>query len=829
MLQNTLSQDLENFEHKSEQYEFQAARDESGVWKIKAKDEASLFFAWGYLQTLDREFQLTLFWHIGLGRLSEIAGKSQLSRDKMMRLASHVAKWEYQNLPNNSLTKKAVNAFVEGRNLFLKKPPTAEPIEYTLMGLSRKTLEAWEPWHVLAIVRFHTYEFSYDLTQEQRWLSFESLFGQEFAKFLMPMEEKQSSSVYEQESIKDWAQKKLPSTKKITLPEVFIPETEKVSELKSTVPQSTFISRWFLKDTLHLGQAPWLPISSAAEKGASNAWLMASPAHKRLPTLCNDPHLAFSWPSALYPTRYEIQNIKIEGQGLMLPGVPAAVIASVSDLASQKSLAWGITMASFADSQDLIEVSEKTLKNARAIDERYKIKDPKTGEFSVEKFTHHFTPFGPKVDQSLNFAPATPTKALALDWIGYRKTFSLVEFFLKRNLFAQKDLFNDLSTEWIYPSVNFTWIERDQQDIHFGHAMTGFNFSRSSRFEHPFILSEEEALQRKTSTPNDRPFFYKKYDSTQETFLVSANHKIYPEKISRLIASDWLDSNRAQQILKHKEQNFRVPEWSQVDHTSLGLHKFLAAHIPLIRAEKICPTNATQQKNCSKHLEALARFNSDTLKNHWEPYLAFLWYSKVKENLWPNGLASKTSEHESLFSTWLRSGSSVRVLNQLSESPEKQKEWEALSHQNYQQMIENAYHQSYELLSQTYGSIENAKWSKGHPILWQHLFSLAPEPWRSILSDRILGREEVSGGLDSPARFDFHWKPSDPLNIPATNGQAARLCVEVSPNETQLNTRWSIPTGVSGNPFSKWSRIMPRKYFFQGKLFDPMRSNSQAQ
>jgi acyl-homoserine lactone acylase PvdQ len=809
-----ISKDLEKIEVRENGLQFSAERDASGVWNIDAADPDSLWFAFGYVQSLDREFQLELFRQIALGKLSEWIGESQLARDRMMRMASKLGQWEWENPATDSLVPRAAKKFVEGRLKFLKDRPTPEPIEYRLLKLSRDSQPEWEPWHILALIRFHSWEFSFDLGSEARFAEFREIFGKEYAQFLMPMEESQSRAMYEQSTVSEGILPSLPTQKRMKFAEIFQPPAQSAF-LKMNSSSSN--SKIFLPNFSNLSAEDFF--SHGAGNGASNGWLAADSNFKLSPTLCNDTHLGFSWPSPLYPVRYSIRSSGASGQGFMLPGLPVVVIGLANNPANKQSLTWGITMASFGDTQDLIEISQKTASESKKVDEIFYVRDSKGGQREVLA-QEEWTSFGPRIDQFYKFGPKPIATPLALDWMGFHKVPSITDFFLRRNLLAQSNLLDDFASRWTYPAVNLFWIERENGKTKMGHHMTGMLFARKDRREQPMVISEKQAEQRTVSQPAERPFFRKVYQEGERTFLVTGNQKVFKEPLAFEIASDWVESSRTEQILDGVETTMNKPEASQTDYVSRSLLQFLKAHLDLLTDDVLCPPQSDE--NCLEYLKGLRSFEGKTDANDWRTLLAFKWYVKVKQNLWPAEQGTQSKDHEDLFSAWVRATHSARLINHLSANQSYRKKWESITNGLYPQMVAQSFHESLSALRTGYPDLRKAKWGDHHVIAWQHPFALAPEPAGPILSNYLLGHEKVSGGVDSPGRFDFGWRPSKPLEFPASHGSATRLCVEVPPDTEQpLKGRWSIPTGVSGNPFSKWATVMPREYFFKEKLFDP--------
>ncbi len=793
------------------EFKFTASRDEGGVWDIKVADENSLWFAFGYVQALDREFQTELFRHIATGQLSSLFGETQISRDRLMRFSSRVAQKEWADLPEDHLLKKSARAYVLGRNKLLASDVTESPVEWRMIRRDRKSFPAWEPWEVLAIVRFHTWEFSFDVYEEIRELSYSKLFGKAEGPFLYPKVKMSAKGLYEQPGVSTGVRPRLFDGVGIKEPSFFYTDAS-LNALRTgqPFPEKFAMNSPFSDSFRELG--------FGAEEGASNLWMIADPRTGLDPTLCNDTHLAFSYPSPLYPAAYEIAG-KIRGRGYMLPGLPAVVIGSTQKEATEEKLVWGITMGSYGDSQDLIEIESQTLAAAKIKKETYVITDPTSGVTKKLEIDESWTSFGPRVDTSFKWPKDVQIPPLALDWIGYRKAPTPLEFFIRRNIMGSTQMREDLAQKWAYPVVNFTWIDSVKGQTRFGHVLTGLTFDRDRQGPRGPI-SEKLARSRKLSQPKDRPYLDFLYQKKARFVMASGNQKVFPGKISERIGSDWVDNLRAERIVERGDELALKPESSQYDYFSPSLALFYSTLRKEISVNELCANgNSAQVSFCIEIVAGLDRWNRQATMTAWAPTLLFLWLEKTKMGLWPPGVIQKDKTRRDLFVSWARSVASERLLNSLLTDAKERKKWETFSKRSFTDMSVRAFQDSLDLLVTELGPVTD-RWSWGfvHRIRWQHPFSLLPEPFGPYLRDSVLGAApSVPGGGDSPGRFDFEWNPEKPLAFPATHGSVTRMCAEVS-DKKDFPLRWSIPTGVSGNPLSEWAKVFPQKFYFQEKL-----------
>jgi len=128
-------------------------RDRYGVPHIYAQTSADLFFAQGFVHAQDRFWQMEFSRRVGLGRLSELFGASQLQTDIFLRTLgiARVAKAEYEQADPEE--KSALEAYSAGVNAYiLHRSPARLGLEFAVLNLTgvKTTIEPWTPVNSLA-------------------------------------------------------------------------------------------------------------------------------------------------------------------------------------------------------------------------------------------------------------------------------------------------------------------------------------------------------------------------------------------------------------------------------------------------------------------------------------------------------------------------------------------------------------------------------------------------------------------------------------------------------------------------------------------------------
>lgn len=793
---------------------FKAKRDATGVWHIEAEKPDDLWFAVGCVHLWDREFQTEMLRKLAVGESASWFGEKMLGQDRLFRKSSHLARWEWNQLrrKEGGPLVSALQSYVAGRAACAKKEPARIPVEYRIFQIRREDIKPWEPWEVLAVTRLHAWEFSYDFLNEARASAMERELGP-LAKTLVPGEPPVSGETLYRQPLLMKSVKPHLGGGSGKLPPVFAP-TESSSALFDLAPRATFTANLDVKSRATPMYGPVL----GAELGASNVWIASSPAEKLDPTLCNDTHLSFLWPAPLYPVAFKMGELR--GEGFTLPGAPPLAVGRVHH--GEETFAWGVTIANYADTQDLVRLEPATLAKARIVEEKFQVRDLKTWKLSEVSFRDEWTPYGPRVDEVIDWKGAAPSDVpLALDALAFRPMRSPLGFFLRRTLYGGRDLRRDLATEWEFPSVNFTWLERDAHGQRTGgHAVTGAIFDRKRK--ELGTISEAEAKTRGVSWPASRPYAETSLEDSKPFLLVSANQSTFMPPLGERLGWEWNDRGRVRRLLDLLGKVPSDVQSAQTDVTSISILNFLRAAREHVGADRLCGDGPAQFMNsCFEVLASLDSWQGNMAAGRWEPTLAALWYSRFKLALWPAKILDVKPQLEPVFAEWARGNGATRAVSAVLTDAKARAEWEKAAGATVADRLAESFGQSLNELVEGLGPVTSSwGWGKVHQLDWVHPFRFIPGSTGDTLRRALFGPPlAVSGAADSPARANFAWKPSRPLEFPSQHGAVMRFCTTL-PKQGASPMRWTSVTGVSGHPLSKWAWPLARDYYFEGKLFD---------
>lgn len=266
--------------------------DKFGIPHISAQNDADLYRTFGYVHAQDRLFQMELLRRLSNGEMAEVFGEKLIPMDKLYRtlgLAKHAKPWI------TSMRKTAdpkmflmLENYLSGVNAFVKNG--VRPLEFDLLGLPSRefTLE-----DIAAISGYMSFSFAQALYDDPLIHLLSQKFGKEYIKDL----------------------------------DLFYTEGFPQLPVDANLAESLAVE---VSSIIH-------QLKPAGLFHGSNSWLISpkrSESGKAI--LVNDPHIAYSQPSAWYEAQLKSNNTNIYGHFLAL--IPNAM------LGFNEKLAWGLTM-----------------------------------------------------------------------------------------------------------------------------------------------------------------------------------------------------------------------------------------------------------------------------------------------------------------------------------------------------------------------------------------------------------------------------------------------------------------------------------------------------
>lgn len=266
--------------------------DHYGIPHIKAKNDRDLYRAFGYVHAQDRLFQMEMVRRLSQGKLSEILGKDLVGVDKLFRTLG-IGNFAPKLI--EAIKKRAdpqmlviMQSYLDGVNEYVKNG--ISPIEFDLIGIPKHeyTLE-----DIASISGFTSFSFAQGLKDDPLVHHLSQKLGEGYLKDLGIL----YTTGFQQ-----------------------IPVDPMFSENLSIEVSKVVDSLQSLG--LFHGSNGWLIAPKRSESGSA--------------MLVNDPHIAFSQPSAWYEAQLSSDNTEVYGHFLSLTPLPM--------LGMTKQHAWGLTM-----------------------------------------------------------------------------------------------------------------------------------------------------------------------------------------------------------------------------------------------------------------------------------------------------------------------------------------------------------------------------------------------------------------------------------------------------------------------------------------------------
>lgn len=318
--------------------------DRWGVPHIFASSEHDLAFAFGYVQAMDRLWQMDLERRLVSGRLAELLGEDAFEVDLFFRAVdlrrgaeAIMAELEAGRFPE---LKAALEAFSAGVNAAIEDMERSGtlPVEYKLLGVKP---EPWRPLDTLLVDRLICWGLTGDFDSIYLYKLLKGLQdafgdekGYEAVKSLLPPDRPIDEYILPPGGVIGPAAPSgcLPSSS-TSLPSG---AQRPVVAAKMTIGSPEGLARllaWWKKA---MGYCSFVRGFEASNNWVVSGALTAS----GKPILCNDPHLALNVPPTWYEAHLVVRSgeeVKLNVRGVVFPGVPIIVIGR------NDRIAWGFT------------------------------------------------------------------------------------------------------------------------------------------------------------------------------------------------------------------------------------------------------------------------------------------------------------------------------------------------------------------------------------------------------------------------------------------------------------------------------------------------------
>lgn len=498
-------------------------RDHWGVAHIFAQNQHDLFFAQGFVVAQDRLFQMELWKRSGQGRLAEVLGSSAVERDINARLLRYRGNMDAEYASYSPDTKEILEAFTSGINAYIaeiQKPGgSGLPIEFQIAGFKP---EPWRPEDCLN--RMAAYSMTGNGLSELQHAQVVALLGAE-----------KGSELFEFD----------PAVKLDPAPGI----------------DFSGLSPAILENLVGSDVRIQFPASVLAALEGSNNWTISgSLTASGKPLLANDPHRVIAEPSLRYIVHLVAPGWDVIGAGE--PGLPGVAAGH------NERIAWGFTIFGL-DQQDLYLAQLNPANPDQYQTER--------GWQNMEVKTENIHVRGAApVTAKLRFTRHGPVmwdddkRALILRWVGDEPGTAGYLGSLALDRAGNWQEFEQAMARWKVPSENIVYADRDGN---IGEHSAGLAPLRKN-WTGLLPVPENGSYEWSGFVPNsDLPHSY----NPASGFVVTANHKMIPEKYGYAVGFQWGSPERFLRIsevisgAKRSGRKLRVEDMENLQNDVVSL------------------------------------------------------------------------------------------------------------------------------------------------------------------------------------------------------------------------------------------------------------------
>ena len=650
----------ENIKIEGLKDEVKVYRDQYGIPHVYASNEEDLYKVVGYISAQDRMWQMDLLRRVTQGRLSELFGEKTVDTDEFLRKLQ-IPENSRKLLPSlDDKTRKPLEYFAQGVNLYLKDHKNDLPFEFKLLDYKP---EAWKPEHSLNLVGYMAWNLELGYKMEVILHKLRTKISEEKLKMLLPDYQRNKTYVY-------------PSF-----------DYKKEIQIDSSLIAAIDLIPDFGPDIFN----------------GSNNWVVAG--KKSItgkPLFSNDMHLHLNVPG-IWNRMHQIIPGKLDVTGVTLPGSPFIVAGHNMDIA------WGMTNVMLDGADFYTETISKDKKkyklngewkDLRIQEEKIYVKGQKDPVVKTLYFTHR----GPVITK---FGELT-TQPVSMHWIGNEDSRE-IEALYKFNRAKNWDEFKEAAKGFNSVSQNIAYADR-QGNI--GIQMAGKVPKRIAP-GYFFFPGDTDKYDWKGFIPFDSlPYEY----NPEKGFVSSANNKTINDKIFPYYITEWYDLpyriNRIRQMLTEKEK-LSTEDFRKMldDHLSLQ-----AVELKPIILNELKKTKSLD-RNEKAVIESLGKWDNRYEEESPQALVFNQFLIVFAKNIAKDEMGEsifKAFNGSLLFSKYLLQNV---ILNQdnawCDDIHTKEKE-------NFHEMVVKSFKETLDLISKKYGSPLQAKWGKKHRLLLEH-------------------------------------------------------------------------------------------------------------
>lgn len=671
--------------------EVRIIRDENAVPHIFGETELDVLYGLGFAHAQDRLWQMDFLRRAGRGTISEIMGEAALPTDRFLRSFDFAGKSEQDLGAYSQADRDRIKAYTNGVNAWIASSKFKKPAEYILTMMSP---EPWSETDTLIVSKLLWQDLSLNLWHELARARIARQSGQTTAnEFYTPYPEGGHVAM-------SW------------------PDLARAIGLPLDAPAPA----------VDVGMSIDGP--SAAEN--SNNWVVSGARSvSGAPMLANDPHLGLSMPGFWYFAHMELPTGPVVGA--TIPGMPAVVLGRNDDLA------WGSTNSTDADVIDvylepLVEGAPSqymTPDGPRAFEVRTETFHPRFGKPTM--LDYQATRHGPVIPAEFINPPAFDVDefALAFSWTVLQIDDTTLSAIMGMNRANTIEDLREALKSFAGPP----------QNIVFAHKDGDIGLIAAGRI--PLRKDDHQTMGMQPARGDDPRNDWDGYIPFEMTPMIinpasgavaTANARITPPEYPYFRSSETADPSRQQRIQNMLDARAKHDAQSFAD-IQLDLHTMNAALLIPLLLEQPVEGDLGQQ--------AVARLRE--WDGAWEgdaaaPLIYAAWLSELTQRITADELGPSYARYSGVSESRLYdilSGPRANWCDDVSTDVDSE---------SCEDMISQSLTAALDGLSETYGDIEDWRWSDVQRDAHPHIgFDALP-----VLGDAFSRSTAREAGVNAP-------------------------------------------------------------------------------
>lgn len=507
----------------------------------------------------------------------------------------------------------------------------------------------------------------------------------------------------------------------------------------------------------------------------SNSWVIGPKKTRNKKVIfANDPHIGFSQPSVWYQSHLITPDYELYGFNLAL--TPFAFLGHNYDYA------YGLTMLE-NDDLDFYFESEGQQYDIR--EEIIKVKGEEDVHFEVRTGSH-----GPVMNDLIE--TLTSDDAIAMDWIYTKIPNELLQVSYEISHAGSLSEFRKGVSKIHAPGLNVMYGDAKGNIAWFGAAQL---YEREAAVNSKFILDGGDAAHDKINYLDfqDNP----QAINPRWNYVYSANNQ--PEEVNgKLYPGYYLPEDRARRIVEILEDKDEFTG----DDVALMINDVTSSvslQLKRILIQNVSTVNLTEQEK--EALEILKKWDGRYHADQVAPTIYFKLVYLFLENTFADEMGKEKFEQFLQTHLYKRQVAKQLKLNRsIWWDDIRTKEVKELK----DEIITRSFHETITALDGQFGSdLSDWQWSKALSVTHKHSFDK-----NGVLRGFFnVGPFKTDGGLEVINNQLFKLNETGVYEVHA--GPSTRRVIDFSDIE---NAKAILPTGQSGNPFSKHYKDQAQKY-----------------